>query len=176
MKPSTHISNLLALEQRTRSRVCRWVRRCVRQCDFSDNSGTNARADWKDSLRWNRGCKQLLVGLVCCVCIYGRNGLSELYAKYFLPMSFRFGIYRRSSLEGQGPPNAYIEGAIAPHAPPPPPPPPHCSAAPALYTQDHDRLVGGWGGGLEFTASASLKELSTFYVKTGNSSMVINTS
>ena len=48
LKPNTHIvklSNLLALEQRTRSRVRQCVRRCVRRCVFSDNSETNARAD-----------------------------------------------------------------------------------------------------------------------------------
>ena len=53
LKPSTHIvklSNPLAMEQYTRSHVCQCVRQCVQRCNFSDNSETNAHADWKDSL------------------------------------------------------------------------------------------------------------------------------
>ena len=51
LKPSTHISEVKqsasAGATRTRSRV-RWcVRRCVRRCVFSENSETNARADWR---------------------------------------------------------------------------------------------------------------------------------
>ena len=46
--------------------------------------------------------------------------ISELYAKYFFfAIEFPIGIYHWSSLEGQGPPNAYIEGTIAPRPPPP---------------------------------------------------------
>ena len=42
-----------------------------------------------------------------------------------LSISNEFPIYRRSSLEGQGPPNAYIGGGDCP-------PPPHCSTAPDI--------------------------------------------
>ena len=97
-----------------------------------------------ERLPTNRNCKQLLVWVVSCVCIW----LQWPFRTIFLPMSFRFGIYRRSSLEGQGPLNAHIWGA----APPPPPPPlPPLLRRPCFRCMHHG--TNQYAVGLDFMAS-----------------------
>ena len=63
---------------------------------------------------------QAAVSWASLLCVYMvAMAISELYAKYFFAIEFPIGIYYRSSLEGQGPPNAYIGRAIAPLSLPP---------------------------------------------------------
>ena len=71
---------------------------------------------------------QAAVSWASLLCVYMvAMAISELYAKCFFAIEFPIGIYRRSSSEGRGPPNAYIGGGGSDFPPPPPPP---CSAAP----------------------------------------------
>ena len=66
---------------------------------------------------------QAAAGLASFLCVYM---VAMAFQNYFFANEFPIWyIYRRSSLEGQGPLNAHIGGAIAP-----PPPAPPCSAAP----------------------------------------------
>ena len=65
---------------------------------------------------------QAAAGLGSFLCVYM---VVMAFQNYFFANEFPIWyIYRRSSLEGQGPLNAHIGGAIAP------PPAPPCSAAP----------------------------------------------
>ena len=59
---------------------------------------------------------QAAVSWTSLLCVYMvAMAIAELHAKYFFAIEFPIGIYRRSSLEGQGPPNAYIgEGGQLP--------------------------------------------------------------
>ena len=73
---------------------------------------------------------QAAVSWASLLCVYiVAVAISELYAKYFFfAIEFPIGIYRRSSLEGQGPPPPPMRtlgGRLSPCLHPP------CSAAPA---------------------------------------------
>ena len=70
------------------------------------------------------GLQAALVGLVCCVCIWLQWPFQNCMLSTFFAIEFPIGIYRRSSLEGQGPPPMRTLGGLPPCPPPPPPPPP----------------------------------------------------